>query len=193
MHKRQRVAVLASGTGTTMRALVEASRKPDFPAEMVVVVADRDCPAVTLAGELGVPVEVVDYRLLGRKPFEAELATVLHHYAVDYVCLAGFMCILGPQLVKAWKILNIHPSLLPDFKGLNVHARVLAAGKTETGCTVHHVAPELDAGPVVLQRRVPVKPNDTPATLEARVKAAERLLYPEALRLAIARDKRPTG
>lgn len=193
MHKRQRVAVLVSGTGTTMRALVKASRKPDFPAEMVVVVADRDCPALALAGELGIPADLIDYRTLGADAFERELDALLLAFGVKWVCLAGFMRVLGPKLVTRWRMLNIHPSLLPDFKGLNVHARVLAAGKTETGCTVHHVVPELDAGPNVLQRRVPIRPNDTPATLEARVKKAERLLYPEALRLAIGREKRPTG
>lgn len=181
----RRVAILISGGGSNMVRLVE-SMVGDHPARPVLVVSNRPGVAgLARAEALGVPTAVVDHRAHdGRPAFEAALAGVLDAAAPDIVALAGFMRILTADFVGhyAGRMLNIHPSLLPAYPGLDTHARALAAGDAEAGCTVHEVTPELDAGPILGQGRVPVQPGDTPDTLAARVLTMEHRLYPAVLR-----------
>ena len=182
----KKVAILISGGGSNMVALVK-SMTGDHPARAAVVISNTP-PAAGLerAADLGVPTEVVDHRPYGkdRAAFEAVLDKTLNAYQVDLICTAGFMRILTAEFVLTWqgKMLNIHPSLLPKYKGLNTHARALEAGDQEAGCSVHLVTPELDGGPVLGQVRVPIKPGDTEQTLAARVLEQEHRLYPEVLR-----------
>jgi phosphoribosylglycinamide formyltransferase-1 len=188
---RRKVAVLISGRGSNMAALIEAARVPDYPAEIALVLSNRpDAQGIARAMAAGVPTVVVDHRPFGkdREAFEREVQTELTRHAVELVCLAGFMRIFTPSFMAKWqgRMLNIHPSLLPDFPGLNPHAQALAAGVKEHGCTVHFATTDLDAGPVVAQAKVPVLPGDTEATLAERVLAQEHVLYPAALRLVAA-------
>ncbi len=188
MSARRKVAVLISGRGSNMAALIEAARAPDYPAEIALVLSNRpDAKGIARAMAAGVPTVVVDHRPFGkdREAFEREVQTELTRHAIELVCLAGFMRIFTPSFMAKWqgRMLNIHPSLLPDFPGLNPHAQALAAGVKEHGCTVHFATTDLDAGPVVAQAKVPVLPGDTEATLAERVLAQEHVLYPAALRL----------
>ena len=188
MSARRKVAVLISGRGSNMAALIEAARAPDYPAEIALVLSNRpDAQGIARAMAAGVPTVVVDHRPFGkdREAFEREVQTELTRHAIELVCLAGFMRIFTPSFMAKWqgRMLNIHPSLLPDFPGLNPHAQALAAGVKEHGCTVHFATTDLDAGPVVAQAKVPVLPGDTEATLAERVLAQEHVLYPAALRL----------
>ncbi|MER3456350.1 MAG: phosphoribosylglycinamide formyltransferase [candidate division GAL15 bacterium] len=186
--RRARLGVLVSGQGTNLQAILDATQDPDYPAEVVVVVSDRpQAYALERARRAGVPAYVVPW---GKDPAEAgcRVARVLEAHEVEWVCLAGFLRILDPQFVQRYRgrILNIHPSLLPAFGGRGmygerVHRAVLASGATESGCTVHFVTAEVDAGPVVAQARVPVLPRDTVETLAARVAEQEHRLYPEAI------------
>ncbi len=185
---RQRAAVLISGRGSNMAALVAASRDPSYPVEFVLVLSNRgQAPGVTLAASLGVPTSVVAHRLFGgdRAAHEAAIDATLQAADIRIVCLAGYMRLLTPFLVERWagRMLNIHPSLLPAFPGLDTHARALAAGVKLHGCTVHLVAQTMDEGPILAQAAVPVLPGDTEDVLAARVLAQEHLLYPMALRL----------
>ena len=168
-----------------MAALVEAARAEDFPAEIALVLANKaGAPGLAFACRAGIATEVVESkRYSDRDAFEAALQAALAAHRIEFICLAGFMRVLGAQFVKRWRgrMLNIHPSLLPALRGLHTHERALAAGLTEHGCTVHFVAPELDAGPVVAQARVPVLPSDDAETLAARVLVEEHKLYPRAL------------
>ena len=180
-----RVALLISGGGSNMVALVR-SMCGAHPARPVLVVSNRaDAGGLSLAADLGVPTAVLDHRGFGgdRAAFEAALMAVIDSARPDIVCLAGFMRILGPEFVAhyAGRLLNIHPSLLPKYRGLDTHARALAAGAHEAGCTVHEVTAALDEGPILGQARVPVLPGDTPQTLGARVLAMEHKLYPAVL------------
>ena len=185
MSGRLRVAALISGRGTNMAALVEAARAEDFPAEIALVLANKaGAPGLAFACRAGIATEVVESkRYSDRDAFEAALQAALAAHRIEFICLAGFMRVLGAQFVKRWRgrMLNIHPSLLPALRGLHTHERALAAGLTEHGCTVHFVAPELDAGPVVAQARVPVLPSDDAEPLAARVLVEEHKLYPRAL------------
>ncbi|OYV40484.1 MAG: phosphoribosylglycinamide formyltransferase [Rhodospirillales bacterium 20-64-7] len=181
-----RVAVLCSGRGSNMAALVQAARAPGYPAEISLVLTDKaDAPALELARSLGVTAEAVPSKPFGRdrEAHERALDARLRAAAIEIVCLAGYMRILTPWLVGQWagRMLNIHPSLLPAYPGLDTHARALAAGDAEHGCSVHLVTPELDAGPVLGQARVPVLAGDTEASLQARVLAEEHRLYAEVL------------
>lgn len=179
-----RVAILISGGGSNMVKLVE-SMTGDHPARPVLVLSNDPAAAGLARAEgLGVPTAAVDHRPFGRDcaAFEAALAVPLQAAAPDLVCLAGFMRILTPAFVARWPMVNIHPSLLPAYPGLDTHARALAAGDAEAGCTVHEVTADLDAGPILGQARVPVLPGDTPEALAARVLAAEHRLYPAVLR-----------
>jgi phosphoribosylglycinamide formyltransferase 1 len=182
---RVRTAVLISGRGSNMLALIEAARSPDFSAEIVVVLSDDPTAAgLPLARKLGVTAEAVDFQAYtGKAAFEAALETRLLVAAAEMVCLAGFMRLLSPSFVERWRgrILNIHPSLLPNLRGLKTHERALAQGLTEHGCTVHHVTAELDAGPILSQARVPVLPGDDVRALAARVLKEEHRIYPQAL------------
>jgi phosphoribosylglycinamide formyltransferase-1 len=187
MAVRRRVAVLISGRGSNMASLIEAAHDPAYPADIVLVVSNRpDAGGLARARAAGIATAVVDHkRHPDRESFDAALDQTLREHAIEIVCLAGFMRILTPGFVEAWagRMLNIHPSLLPEFKGTDTHARALAAGVARHGCTVHFVTPELDSGPIVAQAEVPVLPGDTAETLAARVLAQEHLLYPRALAL----------
>ncbi len=191
----QRVAILISGGGSNMVALVD-SMTDDHPARPCLVLSNTpDAGGLKKAAARGVPVAVVDHRPFAgdRAGFEAALQRELEKARAEIVCLAGFMRILTPDFVANWqgRMLNIHPSLLPKYPGLDTHARALAAGDAEAGCTVHEVAAELDAGPILGQARVPVMPGDTPDTLAARVLECEHILYPAVLRRFAAGDRRP--
>lgn len=184
---RRRIAILISGRGSNMSALIEAAQAKGYPAEIALVASNRpDAAGLAFAAKSGIATAVVDHkRFESRETFEAALQETLEHTRIEIVCLAGFMRVLTTAFVGKWRgrILNIHPSLLPEFKGLDTHARALAAGVKMHGCTVHFVVPELDSGPIVLQEKVPVLAGDTEETLAARVLAAEHRIYPAALRI----------
>jgi phosphoribosylglycinamide formyltransferase-1 len=194
---RRRVAVLISGRGTNMQALIDAARAPDYPAEIIRVISNvPDAAGLAHAAAAGIAVETINHRdYKGREPFEAALTTRLKEAGVDIICLAGFMRLLTAGFVDAWpnRIINIHPSLLPAFKGLDTHARVLTAGVRFTGCTVHFVRPAMDDGPIIVQAAVPVLPSDDERTLAARVLHAEHSAYPLALALVAAGRARVNG
>jgi phosphoribosylglycinamide formyltransferase-1 len=187
---KKRVAILISGRGSNMKALVEAARDPDYPAEIVTVISNRpDAAGLAWAKEQGIPALGLDHKLYeNREHFEGQLQGVLSMSRVDIVALAGFMRLMTPGFVERWRdrMINIHPTLLPSFKGLHTHERVLEAGVKITGCTVHFVRPEMDDGPIIGQAAVPVEAGDTSETLAERVLAAEHRLYPRALSLLAA-------
>jgi phosphoribosylglycinamide formyltransferase, formyltetrahydrofolate-dependent len=184
---RKRVAVLISGRGSNMAALIEAAKAPDYPAEIVGVLSNKAAaPGLAFAASHGIATaSLAQSRFPSREMFEDTMTQLIEGWGADYVCLAGFMRILGEDFVNHWRgrLINIHPSLLPAYKGLDTHERVLADGGTEHGCSVHFVTPGLDEGPVILQARVPVLPGDTPEALAARVLVEEHRIYPEALRM----------
>jgi phosphoribosylglycinamide formyltransferase-1 len=185
---RKRVAILISGRGSNMAALIAATRHPAYPAEIAVVVSNRPgAGGLQRAAMEGIATAVVDHTGFGkdRAAFEQAVQVHLDAHRVDLVCLAGFMRLLTPAFVSRWsgRVLNIHPALLPSFRGLHTHERALAAGVRIHGATVHYVVPEVDTGPIIAQAAVPVVDGDTPDTLAARVLAAELRLYPLALGL----------
>lgn len=185
---RKRVAILISGRGSNMRALIEAARADDYPAEIAAVISSKpDAAGLTYAAAADIATVTVDHTRFGddRAAFERALHQELQARAPDLVCLAGFMRLLTPWLVQQWsgRMLNIHPSLLPAFKGLHTHEAALRSGVKIHGATVHFVVPEMDSGPIIAQAAVPVRDGDTPDTLAERVLAAEHRLYPLALRL----------
>ena len=184
---KKRIGILISGRGSNMMSLIDAARAPDSPAEIAVIVSNRpEALGLIRAHELGIPAVAIDHKLFAsRVPFEMRLHQALLDHKCDLICNAGFMRLLTGGFVDRWKDrhLNIHPSLLPAFPGLDIHKRVLEQGVLITGCTVHFVRVEMDAGPIVAQAAVPVLPDDTEATLAARVLEAEHKLYPHALRL----------
>lgn len=173
-----------------MRALIDAARAPDYPAEIALVISSRpDAKGLALAQSLGVATELVDQVRFrrenrDREAYDNELHDVLTKARIEFICLAGFMRILSPGFVLKWegRIINIHPSLLPAFRGLKPQAQALAAAAKISGCTVHYVVPELDAGPTIAQAEVPVLPGDTEETLSARILAAEHRLYAPTLK-----------
>ncbi len=190
---KQRVAILISGRGSNMASLIEAAKTDGYPAEIVLVVSNRpDAPGLAHARSHGIATAVVDHTRYGkdREAFERALQDVLVAHTIDLVCLAGFMRLLTPWFVGQWpeRMLNIHPALLPAFKGLHTHERALAAGAKTHGATVHFVSAEMDSGPIILQAEVPVLEGDTPDTLAARVLEAEHRIYPQALR-QVAQDR----
>jgi phosphoribosylglycinamide formyltransferase-1 len=191
----RQVAILISGSGSNMAALIDDMARPGHAARPVLVLSsDPAAPGLARARAAGVPAVAVDHRAFAdRAAFEAAMQAELEAAGADLLCLAGFMRILTPGFVDRWRgrMLNIHPSLLPKYPGLDTHARALAAGDREAGCTVHEVTAELDAGPVRGQARVPVLPGDTAARLAARVLAAEHRLYPAVLRRFAAGDRTP--
>lgn len=191
----RRVAIFISGGGSNMVSLVE-SMTGDHPARPCLVISNLpDAGGLAKASAMGVPTAVVDHRPFkgDRAAFEAELAQVVDAARPDILCLAGFMRVLTGGFVGRYKgrMLNIHPSLLPKYRGLHTHARALEAGDAEHGCTVHEVTPELDDGPILGQARVPVLADDTPETLAARVLVEEHRLYPAVLRRFAAGDRTP--
>ena len=191
----KRVAILISGSGSNMETLAR-DMTGDHPARPVLVLSNRPgAGGLAKAETLGIPTEVVDHTAHrgDRAGFEAALSEVLGRYSPDIICLAGFMRILTPDFVGRWpgRMLNIHPSLLPKYRGLDTHARAIAAGDAEAGCTVHVVTGDLDDGPILGQARVPVHPGDTPEKLAARVLTEEHRLYPAVLRRFASGDSVP--
>jgi phosphoribosylglycinamide formyltransferase 1 len=184
---RLRVGVLISGRGSNLQALIDACADTKFPAEIVLVVSNNaDAQGLERAHQAGIETRVVDHRgFAEREAFDTAIDTVLRRAEVELVCLAGFMRLLTPTFVEWWRdrIINIHPSLLPSFKGLHSHERALAAGVRLSGCTVHFVRAEMDHGPIIVQAAVTVLPGDDAATLAARVLEAEHRTYKLALRL----------
>ena len=182
---RRRVAVLISGDGSNLHALLDAATAPDYPAKIALVVSNvAGVHGLHRAAKAGVPTVTLPHQdFADRAAFEAAIAANLSIHAIELVCLAGFMRILTADFVRAWegRMLNIHPSLLPAFKGRDVQARALAAGVKISGCTVHLVTADLDDGPIVAQAAVPVAADDTVASLSARILAEEHRLYPRAL------------
>jgi len=187
MSERRKLGVLISGRGSNLAALIEVCRTPDFPAEIALVISNRPgAPGLEFAARAGIPAQVVDHtQFTSRTAFDRALDEALRAAGIELVCNAGFMRILTPDFVAAWRDrhLNIHPSLLPAFRGLDTHERAIAAGVRISGCTVHFVRAEMDAGPIVAQAAVPVLPGDDPETLAARVLCVEHRLYPWAVRL----------
>jgi len=186
----RRTAILISGSGSNMLALLEAARNPSYPARPCLVLSNNpEAAGLARAAVRGVPVAAVDHRPFAkdRAAFEQALDAVLLAHGTEFIALAGFMRVLTGGFVGRWqgRMVNIHPSLLPLYRGFDTHARALAAGDTEHGCTVHWVVPELDAGEIIEQVRVPILPGDNAAMLAARVLAAEHALYPVALARAI--------
>jgi phosphoribosylglycinamide formyltransferase 1 len=185
---KKRVAVLISGRGSNMTALIEAAKTKDYPAEIVLVVSNRpDAAGLARAREAAITTAVIDHQTFrdDRKAFERALDDELRKYRIEIVCLAGFMRLLTAWFITRWsgRILNIHPALLPEFKGMHTHRRALEAGVKRHGATVHFVVEETDAGPIISQQSVPVLQGDTEETLAARVLEVEHRIYPEALRL----------
>jgi phosphoribosylglycinamide formyltransferase-1 len=184
---RKATAILISGRGSNMQALLDAASDRDFPARIVRVISNvPDAPGLKRAEAAGIATSVVDHRAFnGRAAFDAALDQALRADGVELVCLAGFMRLLTADFVNGWRdrLINIHPSLLPAFPGLDTHARALASGVRFTGCTVHFVRPTMDEGPIIIQAAVPVLQGDDEGSLAARVLAAEHKAYPLALRL----------
>ena len=185
---RKRVAVLISGRGSNMAALIEAAKDKKYPAEIALVLSNRpDAGGLHVARAVGIPTEIVDHAAFGkdRAAFESALQAVLTSHHIDLVCLAGFMRLLTPGFVGLWpeRILNIHPALLPAFKGLDTHKRALEADVKVHGATVHFVVPEMDSGPIIAQGAVAVRAGDTEEKLAARVLDVEHRIYPLALNL----------
>jgi phosphoribosylglycinamide formyltransferase 1 len=181
------LAVLISGRGSNLQALIDACSETDFPAQIKVVISNRPgVQGLERAQSAGIKTEIVDHEDFdSRDLFENALQETLDRYDVDLICLAGFMRLLGRDFVERWHnaIVNIHPSLLPAYKGLNTHERVLEDGCAETGCTVHYVRAEMDSGPIIAQRVVKVLPGDTVDILAARVLEEEHKTYPDAIRV----------
>ena len=185
---RKRVAVLISGRGSNMAALIDAAQDPQYPAEISLVLCNvPNAGGLRVAEAAGIATEVVDHQPFGkdRAAFERALQAVLEKHEIEIVCLAGFMRILTADFVGKWqgRMINIHPALLPQFKGVDTHRRALEAKVKQHGATVHFVVPEMDSGPIILQDAVEVRPDDTEATLAARVLAVEHRIYPQALKM----------
>src|SRR4051812_21026912 len=195
---KRRVAILISGRGSNMAALIEAAKTPDFPAEIVVVISNRtDAGGLEKAAAHGIPTTVIESKPFGkdRAAFEAMLQRALDEKNVDLICLGGFMRLFTAEFVQRWhgRMLNIHPSLLPAFPGLDPHGQALRAGVKISGATVHFVIPETDAGPILVQGAVAVHDTDTADTLAARILAVEHRIYPDALRLVAGGSVRLEG
>lgn len=185
--KHLKVGVLISGRGSNLRALITACAAPDFPAEIVLVLSNKpDAQGLEHARAAGIETAAIEHGAFpDRESFDRQLAEKLKASGAELVCLAGFMRLLSSWFVEAWRdrVVNIHPSLLPTFKGIDAHAQAIAAGVRLSGCTVHIVRPEMDTGPILVQAAVPVLPDDDEDTLAARILEAEHLCYPHAVRL----------
>ncbi|MDB5643571.1 MAG: phosphoribosylglycinamide formyltransferase [Hyphomicrobiales bacterium] len=194
---RKRVAALISGRGSNMLSLMAAARQPDYPAEIALVLSNKvDAPGLATAREAGIATAALSHKdHPTREDFERAMQAILDEHKIDLICLAGFMRLLTPWFVEQWqgRMLNIHPALLPSFRGLHTHERALEDGVKIHGATVHFVVPEMDAGPIVAQAAVPVVDGDTPATLGARVLAQEHVIYPLALKLVASGATRIDG
>ncbi|HRE20648.1 MAG TPA: phosphoribosylglycinamide formyltransferase [Rhabdaerophilum sp.] len=195
---KKRAAVLISGRGSNMMALVEAAKAPDFPAEIALVLSNKaNAAGLEFARAQGIATAVIEHKTYGkdRVAFDAAMQVVLEAHGVEIVCLAGFMRLLTSSFCETWagRMINIHPALLPSFKGLDTHARALEAGVKLHGCTTHFVTPGMDEGPIILQAAVPVLDDDTEETLGARVLKEEHRIYPETLGLLAAGRLRVEG
>ncbi len=184
---KHKIGVLISGGGSNLQALIDASAKADYPASVAVVISNReDAYGLNRAREHDIPAHIINHKDYNtREAFDDAMQDMLERHNVEIVCLAGFMRLLSPKFVARWqgRLLNIHPSLLPSFKGAHAVRDALAAGTKESGCTVHLVTDELDSGPILLQAKLPVLPGDTEETLHFRIHEAEHRIYPEALRI----------
>jgi len=182
-----KTAILISGNGSNLQALIDAAAAADYPAQIALVISNKaDAYGLTRAKNAGIPAHIISHKEYAtRDAFDRALHAALTQAHIDIVCLAGFMRLLTPWFVEQWsgRMLNIHPSLLPAFKGAHAVRDALAAGASETGCTVHLVTPEVDSGPVILQAHVPILPGDTEETLAERIHKEEHRIYPEALKL----------
>ena len=182
-----KIAVLISGRGSNLQALIDAKSKPGWPAAIVLVISNQPgAEGLERAEQAGIPTAVINHRDFdGREPFDQAMTKAIEDAGTELVCLAGFMRLLSDAFVEHWRdrLINVHPSLLPAFKGLDVHQRVLDAGEEASGCTVHFVRPEMDTGPIIVQARVPVLDGDDADTLAARVLVEEHKIYPQAVRL----------
>jgi phosphoribosylglycinamide formyltransferase 1 len=195
---RRRIAILISGRGSNMAALIRAAGAEDFPAEIAVVISNRaDAPGLEKARASGISAVVVETKPFGkdRAAFEAALQAVLDNHRIELICLGGFMRLFTADFVQRWygRMLNIHPSLLPSFPGLDPHGQALRAGVKISGATVHFVIPETDAGPILMQGAVSVSDHDTAETLAERVLEVEHRIYPDALRLVAGGQVRLDG
>jgi phosphoribosylglycinamide formyltransferase-1 len=184
---RLKTGVLISGSGTNLQALLDAAAAPDYPAEIALVISNKaDAKGLARAEKAGVATKVIDHReFADRASFDQALDHALREAGCEFICLAGFMRLLTADFTETWRdrLINIHPALLPSFKGLDAQAQALAAGARISGCTVHFVRPEMDAGPIIVQGAVPVLDGDDEAALAARILAVEHRIYPLALRL----------
>jgi len=193
----RRVAVLISGRGSNMVSLIEAASAPGFPARIALVLSNRpDAAGLARAQDAGIATAIVDHKAHPtREDFEQAMDAVLNEHGIEFICLAGFMRVLTDWFVERWagRMINIHPSLLPLFRGVHTHRRALEEGVLIHGCTVHFVVPELDAGPIIAQAAVPVIPGDTEESLAARILVQEHLLYPRALRMVCDGSARLEG
>ncbi|WP_411820471.1 phosphoribosylglycinamide formyltransferase [Hyphococcus formosus] len=194
---RTKIAVLISGRGSNLQALIDAAAQPDFPGEIALVISNRPkAGGLERATKAGIPIEVVDHKVFeSRDDFEAALNHALKTAKIDFICLAGFMRVLTAGFANDWRgrLINIHPSLLPSFEGLHVHERMIQAGVKIAGCTVHFVSADVDAGPIIGQAAVPVLPGDTEETLAARILEQEHKLYPTCLKLLLENKARLLG
>lgn len=185
---KKKIAIFISGRGSNMLSIIKASQDPSFPAEISLILSSAtNAAGVEKAKEFNIPALNMPWKRLGQDEFEKKAHDLLKKDSIDLICLAGFIRILSADFILKWsgKIINIHPSLLPAFKGLEAQKQAFDYGVKYTGCTVHHVVPELDAGPIIHQKAVPVKKNDTLDNLKARILEAEHICYPEAIELLL--------
>lgn len=192
MNKRVKTAVLISGSGSNLQALIDASRlKDDYPAEISLVISNKeDAYGLTRAKSAGIEsILISNKKYKSREEFDQAIHKALIEDNIEFVCLAGFMRLLTPGFVNQWlgKMINIHPSLLPKYKGAHAIRDALEDGADESGCTVHYVIPEMDAGEIILQRKVKIEPNDTEESLAKKIHKQEHIIYPEALKLSLER------
>ena len=185
MNKKLKIAIFISGRGSNMEAIINASKSNDFPAEISLVLSNKPKALGLETAKLNnIPTAIVNHKDFDNKQdFENSILEILTNYPVDLICLAGFMRILSADFLNNYpdKVINIHPSLLPKFKGLNTHKRAIEAKETESGCTVHYVIAEMDAGPIILQKSVPISKNENEETLQAKILEQEHKAYPEAI------------
>jgi len=194
---RKRTAIFISGRGSNMRALIEAASNPRYPAEIALVLSNRpEAEGLAIAKGLGINTAAVDHKIhAGRENFEASVQVLLEIHRIELICLAGFLRLLTPSFVRAWegRVINVHPALLPAYRGLHTHERALADGVKIHGCTVHFVVPAVDEGPIIAQAAIAVRDSDTSQTLAGRVLEQEHRIYPAALAAVAAGRIRLSG
>lgn len=187
MTKKIKIVILISGRGSNMKSLVEACKNPDFPAEVVLVLSNKeDAPGLEFARQNNIPTAAINHKnFINREDFDRHLSKTIENSSAKLICLAGFMRLLSGWFVNQWfdKIINIHPSLLPEFKGADAVGDAIKAGAKISGCTVHFVREEMDSGPIILQREVSVSSLDTKETLAAKILKEEHVIYPQALKI----------